>query len=132
MPWTDPEAKRAYQNAWKKRKRRSSQGGEVREVQRRYRARKLGVEVKEVRHSWEFYQLLKQAHRCHWCGKQIGMQRVHIRGGDRVDFDADHIIPLEEGGEHSEDNMVLACMGCNQKRGGHQKLKPASADAEVM
>jgi 5-methylcytosine-specific restriction endonuclease McrA len=32
------------------------------------------------------------------------------------DFHVDHKIPIAKGGSHSLDNMVLACMPCNQEK----------------
>ncbi len=130
----DLERKRTRQNAWRKAKRRSPRGGEVREADRRCRARKAGAVVKDVTAFWEPWQLLFQGNRCHWCSKPIG-GLTQERGQLRVDFDADHILPLDAGGEHSKENMVLSCIGCNMRRGGSRNgtgLQPASTEDEVL
>lgn len=116
--------RRERQNAWLKAKRRSARGQEVRENARRYRARQAGVEVKPVPADWEQQQLARQNNSCHWCGYTIGQELVRIKGQLRIDFEADHVVPLSEGGEHSPDNMVLACVGCNAKRGGQSTPRP--------
>ena len=134
MAFKNLNKKRARQNAWRKAKRRSRRGGEVREADRRYRARKAETVVHQLPQDWEANQLLFQRYRCHWCHAPIG-GLTQERGQTRVDFDADHIIPLDAGGEHSESNMVLACIGCNMRRGGSRNgagLQPASQDDTVL
>ena len=132
----DMDRKRARQNRWKQRKRRGPRGGEVRDGDRAHRARKAGARVLQVEADWEQDQLDRQGNRCHWCSKPIGMGQVKEGRTLRVDFDADHIVPLDEGGEHSASNMVLACIGCNTRRGGQQtngnRLEPASQEDEVL
>lgn len=32
------------------------------------------------------------------------------------DFHFDHLVPISRGGEHTLDNIVLACMQCNQEK----------------
>lgn len=44
---------------------------------------------------------------CHWCKKKIGYKEATI----------DHVIPLSKGGLNNSNNYVLACQGCNFKRG---------------
>ena len=60
---------------------------------------------------------------CHYCG-YIG--RAHWRRlssgkpGSWVTFEGlelDHVISVEEGGDTSEDNLVLACTRCNRSKG---------------
>lgn len=41
---------------------------------------------------------------CHWCGKATASQ-------------ADHLIELDAGGDHSLDNLVPSCARCNASRG---------------
>ena len=41
---------------------------------------------------------------CHWCGKNKATQ-------------ADHLIELDRGGDHSLDNLVPSCGPCNAARG---------------
>jgi HNH endonuclease len=45
--------------------------------------------------------------RCHWCGTEFGGK--HEATGD-------HVIPLSRGGSNGDDNIVLACKLCNEKR----------------
>ncbi len=134
MAWSRAK-KRAYQNAWKKRKRRSPSGGDVRDGERRYRARKAGAVVGYIPTGWEHGELVRQAYHCAWCGTDIGRELVRVNGHERVDFEADHIVPLAEGGSHTMANMLLACMGCNARRGGQHNgggRKPASTDDTVL
>ena len=41
---------------------------------------------------------------CHWCGTNPATQ-------------ADHLIELDRGGDHSLDNLVPSCASCNASRG---------------
>lgn len=47
---------------------------------------------------------------CHYCGS-------------RADLSIDHKNPFSRGGDHSEENLVVACMDCNSKK----KSKPYDA-----
>jgi len=47
--------------------------------------------------------------RCHWCGEQLN-GRFHF----------DHVTALADGGGHAPGNLVVACPGCNQRRGGER------------
>lgn len=44
--------------------------------------------------------------RCHYCG-------IELYDGTRS---MDHKIPLSAGGDHKQDNLVLACMECNHDK----------------
>jgi 5-methylcytosine-specific restriction endonuclease McrA len=50
--------------------------------------------------------LQRDDHSCQYCGK---------RGGDMT---LDHVIPRHRGGQHTWDNVVAACKGCNHRKGG--------------
>jgi 5-methylcytosine-specific restriction endonuclease McrA len=53
-----------------------------------------------------------QNHRCCWCGKRL------VESGPRDDRPTfEHAIPLSRGGEDTPANIVIACYGCNQRRG---------------
>ncbi len=117
MAYADPAKARAYQTAWLKRKRRGPRGDEVRETSRRCRARAFGAEGDGVPPGWEAEQLGKQWGLCYWCPRDI-MQPVMEQGVQRVAYDADHVVPLCSGGEHTAANLVLACRPCNGARGG--------------
>ncbi len=44
-------------------------------------------------------------HQCQYCGKKIGVMT------------ADHIIPKATGGEDTWENLVCACLECNNRKG---------------
>ena len=44
---------------------------------------------------------------CHYCGRKTTVTNRHL----------DHIIPVEAGGENTEDNLVVACKRCNTEKG---------------
>ena len=45
---------------------------------------------------------------CVYCG----------RGSPDVELSVDHVEPRMRGGDHSEGNLVTACVGCNAAKGG--------------
>ncbi|MEW6509485.1 MAG: HNH endonuclease [Bacteroidota bacterium] len=49
--------------------------------------------------------LRRDAHRCQYCGR-----------GD-IPLTLDHVLPLSRGGEDSWENLVAACVQCNNKKG---------------
>lgn len=65
----------------------------------------------------------------HWdhcgCGQHIAGVEPCVEGGGwyikkgyRVRAaTVDHVVPLARGGTHDLDNLVLACMGCNCRKG---------------
>ncbi len=46
-------------------------------------------------------------HQCQYCGKKTGMMT------------ADHIMPRALGGDESWENLVCACIECNNRKGNH-------------
>lgn len=65
--------------------------------------------------------LFKKDPHCHWC-------RVKFSGIGRARLD--HKVPLDQGGSHREDNLVLACEVCDKKR-GNKAINPANREAAV-
>lgn len=61
--------------------------------------------------SLKFKRLLWDANdgQCCYCGSAIQ---------DHKTMHVDHWVPLCAGGDHSIDNLVCACPGCNMKKGG--------------
>jgi len=43
---------------------------------------------------------------CHWCKNQFAPSKCH----------ADHVMPLSKGGDHSMENLVIACASCNHRK----------------
>ena len=46
--------------------------------------------------------------RCQYCGKHFATKELTL----------DHVIPRVQGGEHTWENLVCACVRCNAKKGG--------------
>lgn len=46
--------------------------------------------------------------RCQYCGKHFATRELTL----------DHVIPRVQGGEHTWENLVCACVRCNAKKGG--------------
>lgn len=44
---------------------------------------------------------------CYMCGRKLGYSEMVL----------DHKIPLSRGGSHSEDNLAVACVPCNLRKG---------------
>lgn len=53
-----------------------------------------------------------QNHRCCWCGDAFSDLPNTTRSPT-----LEHVIPLSQGGADHPDNMAVACVRCNQKRG---------------
>ena len=51
--------------------------------------------------------------KCRWCKEEFPMSKLH----------PDHIIAVREGGEHTLDNLCLACRPCNNRRGIETRRK---------
>ena len=51
--------------------------------------------------------------RCQYCGKKV----------PRMEATYDHVVPRKLGGETRWDNVVIACISCNQRKGGRTPLQ---------
>jgi endogenous inhibitor of DNA gyrase (YacG/DUF329 family) len=63
----------------------------------------------------------RDKNRCHICRRKIG-KHAHPHPRSRS---LDHLVPLTKGGEHTPENVALACLGCNVSkgnRGGNEQL----------
>ncbi len=52
--------------------------------------------------------LTRDQHRCQYCA----------RGLARAEATYDHVLPKAQGGRTTWENVVIACVRCNQKKGG--------------
>jgi len=50
----------------------------------------------------------RDANRCQYCGKHFGTRELTI----------DHVVPRVQGGAHTWENLVCACVKCNARKGG--------------
>jgi 5-methylcytosine-specific restriction endonuclease McrA len=57
--------------------------------------------------------------RCQYCGKHYPTRELTI----------DHVIPRVQGGAHTWENLVCACIRCNTRKGGRT---PAEANMRLM
>jgi len=100
---------------------------------------RLESEVKSVRHSIPFPSVVRlqiyiyrpftpvvlsrknvlrrDHHTCQYCGKKT------------VPLTVDHIIPRHLGGKHAWENLVCACIRCNNSKGNRT---PEQADLQLM
>lgn len=51
--------------------------------------------------------LLRDGYKCHICGRRVAKKDVSF----------DHLIPVSKGGAHRRDNVAIAHLKCNLKRG---------------
>ncbi len=59
--------------------------------------------------------LQRDEHTCQYCGK-----RSH-------DLTLDHVMPRHRGGQHTWENVVAACKGCNHRKGGRTAVEARMA-----
>jgi hypothetical protein len=52
-------------------------------------------------------RMFKRQKKCHWCSEKLTLDTATV----------DHVIPLSRGGLDNDNNRVLACSPCNQRRG---------------
>jgi 5-methylcytosine-specific restriction protein A len=52
-------------------------------------------------------------------------------GSTHWDWDADHEVPLEDGGEHSLENLVRRCRSCHAKKTARENRERAARRREV-
>jgi 5-methylcytosine-specific restriction endonuclease McrA len=63
--------------------------------------------------------MLRDAYVCQYCGESPGRHLLTV----------DHVVPRCRGGVHDWDNLVTACMRCNQKKGS---LTPEEANMHLI
>jgi 5-methylcytosine-specific restriction endonuclease McrA len=51
---------------------------------------------------------IRDGHKCQYCSLKFSARHLTL----------DHVVPVVQGGEKSWENIVTACMSCNQKKGG--------------
>lgn len=61
----------------------------------------------------EEWQEVRAATSCHWCALPLHPSFTNI----------DHIRPLAFGGQHTKENVVMACANCNMRREWERKSK---------
>lgn len=77
------------------------------------RARIAGISTPDADliFAWESQWRNKISNRCFWCKKITKTGQCH----------ADHIVALNNGGEHSVENLCISCCKCNLSK-GHKEL----------
>jgi len=120
MPFKDPEARRAWEKAYRakhaelKRAHYQTPRGRaaaIAKMQRR-RATRAGASRNDfTREQWLLLQETFQ-HRCAYCGRRA---KGHLT--------QDHVTPLSKGGAHTLNNIVPACQSCNSSKGVKAPLK---------
>jgi 5-methylcytosine-specific restriction endonuclease McrA len=63
--------------------------------------------------------MLRDTYTCQYCGDAPGHNHLTV----------DHVIPRSRGGRHDWENLVTACMRCNQRKGSQT---PEEAQMELI
>lgn len=99
----DPEY-RQKQNEWKNQYRKTDKGRQIsKNAKHRRKARERGLEYSLTFEQWENIKSYFNF-KCAYCGCEEELTR-------------DHFIPLVNGGEFSINNIIPACMHCNDSKG---------------
>lgn len=75
---------------------------------------------------------------CHYCGRDNLKLEVDVtkRAELKELATIDHVVPISKGGAiYDEDNCVVACFPCNQKKGDRENFNPGRhrrEDTEVQ
>lgn len=75
------------------------------------RAKTLKIQVEKIKYNEIFERDLWV---CNLCGKPVDKTKKYP---DAMSASLDHIIPLSKGGSHTKDNVQLAHLLCNIKKG---------------
>lgn len=62
-------------------------------------------------------RLFKRQKHCHWCAVKLTLDSRHVDTDTLRKATLDHVVPLSRNGLDNDNNRVLACDPCNQKRG---------------
>lgn len=62
---------------------------------------------------------LRDHGKCQYCGNRV----------ERSEFTYDHVLPRAQGGRTTWENIVVACVPCNQKKGGR---RPEQAKMQLL
>lgn len=66
------------------------------------------------------YVFLRDNYKCQYCGLDA---KKHIQGVRDI-LTLDHYIPKYHGGKTNYQNIITACIDCNNKKSHHQNMKP--------
>jgi 5-methylcytosine-specific restriction endonuclease McrA len=70
------------------------------------------IKVRETHHAVKFSRaniFARDGYRCQYCGRRSSTE----------DLTFDHVIPISRGGRKAWENIVTACIGCNNRKSGH-------------
>ncbi len=59
-------------------------------------------------------------YRCEYCHA--------LEAWQYVEFTVEHVVPLAAGGESTEENLALACFGCNRRKSDRQVARDPETD----
>lgn len=64
---------------------------------------------------WKFYESCTEK-LCRWCGRQV-KALVKFTFTGPLPAHIDHVFPRSRGGQNNPENLVLACVHCNESKG---------------
>lgn len=64
------------------------------------------AKARELRQSDWWRKIIQQGSECFYCQKHIVGEQITM----------DHVVPIALGGKSTKDNIVCACLDCNQKK----------------
>jgi hypothetical protein len=67
--------------------------------------------------------IARDGHTCSYCGGEGDL----THGPDGEWWRLDHVMPVSRGGSDEEDNLALACAGCNIRKSDHVDWGPDAA-----
>jgi 5-methylcytosine-specific restriction endonuclease McrA len=75
--------------------------------------------------NWSKLEYIKNGGRCPLCGQIMTMPGIKYTGKKNM-ATADHIVPLDDGGNNSYENLRLICFRCNTRL-DHSRLQRISS-----
>lgn len=84
----------------------------------RHRARKFGVKTRKVN---RILIIRRDGLTCYLCHKKLSLHEITL----------DHVIPLNRGGEHSEDNLRVACRPCHERKDNQPPKERKAVEAQA-
>lgn len=75
------------------------------------RAQRFGVQYEFL--TYHIARMMLTTDRCYWCNEPLTL----------ADMTIDHVIPMCRGGGHTQFNLVVSCLKCNQDKGSKTKME---------
>ena len=80
-------------------------------MQRSRKARRLAMQLRQHGIPLKLVVYMRDRGCCHYCGRELRLAAATI----------DHLLPISRGGCTTFDNIVIACVACNNAKGNKTK-----------